>query len=230
MHQGALNLEGTFFAGNGKLFQLFIVIVGQFCNEWFVVVLQIRLDGPVFTGYEFLDFLFAFCNQAQRRALHPSRRQAGTDFSPQQRRQVEADQIVQRATRLLCVYQALGKFSGVCYRFLDSGFGELVELYTVHILVLENVPRLEQLEQMPGNRFTFTIRVGCQVECIGIFQRFGYGIYVFLVAFDHLIVHREVVFRVNSPRLWPQVPDVPIGSQGMEPAAKILADGFRFRG
>jgi hypothetical protein len=56
----------------------------------------IGLDGPVLAPLEGLDLQLALDDQAQRRALHAPGGEPAADLLPQQRRQVEADQIVQR--------------------------------------------------------------------------------------------------------------------------------------
>ncbi len=49
--------------------------------------------------------VLALADHAQRRALHAAGRQTAAHLLPQQRRQVEADEIVERAARLLRVDQ-----------------------------------------------------------------------------------------------------------------------------
>ena len=52
-------------------------------------------------GLEALDLLLALHDEAKRRALHAARRQPAPDLLPQQRREIEADQVIERAPRLL---------------------------------------------------------------------------------------------------------------------------------
>ena len=72
---------------------------------------------------EVLDLRFALADEAQRDALHAARGQAGLDLLPQQRRQVEPDQVVERAPRLVgvdevVVHALLGLRDGLAHRVL----------------------------------------------------------------------------------------------------------------
>ena len=51
-------------------------------------------DGPVFLGYEFLDFPLAFDDQADRDRLHASGREAGPDFLPKKRGELVTDEAI----------------------------------------------------------------------------------------------------------------------------------------
>jgi len=70
---------------------------------------------------ELFDLQLALDNQAQRRALHAAGRQARAYLAPQQRRQAEADEVVQRASRLLGVHQRQRDLAGMSDRFLHRG-------------------------------------------------------------------------------------------------------------
>jgi hypothetical protein len=62
-----------------------------------IVQYSLRLEG--------LDLSSRSHDHAQRRRLHAAGRQAALHLAPQHRRQVEADQVVQRAPRLLGIDQ-----------------------------------------------------------------------------------------------------------------------------
>jgi hypothetical protein len=62
---------------------------------------------------EGLDLQLALDDQAQRRALHAPGGEPAADLLPQQRREVEADQVVQRPARLLGVDQVRGQLARV---------------------------------------------------------------------------------------------------------------------
>jgi hypothetical protein len=49
----------------------------------------------------------------------------------------------------------------------------------------------------------------------------------FLVALDHLVLHREVVRRVDRAFLGHQVAHVAVGGQHLEVLAEVLLDGLR---
>jgi hypothetical protein len=77
----------------------------QLERERLLAMLALGVDGPVFLRHERRDLVFALADHAQRGALHAAGRQAAPHFLPQQRRQIEADQVVERAPRLLRIDQ-----------------------------------------------------------------------------------------------------------------------------
>src|SRR5262249_43381550 len=71
------------------------------CREALVRMRTVGFDAPVLLRLERLDLLLALDDHAQRRRLHAPGRQAALNLAPEHRRQVEADQVVERAPRLL---------------------------------------------------------------------------------------------------------------------------------
>ena len=69
---------------------------------------ELGADAPVLARLERLDLLLALHDHPQRGRLHAAGGQAALHLAPQHRGQVEADQVVQRATRLLGVDQLPG--------------------------------------------------------------------------------------------------------------------------
>src|SRR5579859_3985882 len=102
-----------------KLLDLVTAVLDQPCAERLLALVTVEMQGPVFAALEILDFMFAFDNKPQCRTLYPARRQAGSDFFPQQGRKIEADQVIKRPARLLCIHQRHGNSTGVRYGILD---------------------------------------------------------------------------------------------------------------
>src|SRR5699024_3946741 len=98
---------------NRELLDLGAVEALQASRKRLFVLARARLDAPVFARHEGLDLGIALADQAQRRALHAPGRQALLHLAPQQRRQVEADQIIERAPRLLRIDQRRGNLARV---------------------------------------------------------------------------------------------------------------------
>ena len=112
--------------------------------------------------------------------------------------------------------------------FGDRFFGDFVENHPVDGLIFQQFFFFQQFIQMPGNGFTLSIRVGRQIEGLGLFKRFGYGLDMALIAFDDFVFHREVVIRVDGALFGDQVSDVTVGGQDLKVLAQIFLDGFRF--
>src|SRR6185369_6022159 len=91
-------------------------------------------------------------------------------FLPQQRRQVESDQVIEGAPRLLGIYEIERQPARLCHCLADRILGDLVENDAVNVLAVEITALLEDFLQVPGDGLTFAIRVGCQIEGFGLAQ------------------------------------------------------------
>ncbi len=113
--------------GDGELFELLAVEFIELGGERLRGMRALGFDRPVFAGDEGFDLFFALHDHAQRRRLHAAGGQAALHFAPQHRRQVEADQIIQRAARLLGIDQVGGDRARLGHRFLDRARGDFGE-------------------------------------------------------------------------------------------------------
>jgi hypothetical protein len=92
---------------------------------------------PVLARLEGFDLFLALHDHAQRRRLHASGRESALHLAPQHRREVEADQVVERAPRLLRVDQVAGHLARMRDGFLDRARRDLGEHHAMQRLVLE---------------------------------------------------------------------------------------------
>ena len=81
---------------------------------------------------------------------------------------------------------------------------------------------------MPGNRFAFPIRVGCEVDVFGFFGSGDDGIDVFGVAFYQLVFHGEILIRIDRAAFGNKVADMSVGREDFKIAAQIFFQGFGF--
>ena len=86
-----------------------------------------RRDLPIFLRPEDLDLALAVDDQAQRDRLHPARRLGAGQLAPQDRRQREADQIIERAARPVGVDQILIERARPRHRLGHRRLGDGVE-------------------------------------------------------------------------------------------------------
>ena len=100
---------------------------GEFAGEFLAAVADGGGDIPVFFAVKGFDFALAFDDHAQRGRLYAAGGEAGADFAPQERREVEADEVVQRAPCLLCVHQVHFELARVGDGLLDGVLGDFVE-------------------------------------------------------------------------------------------------------
>jgi hypothetical protein len=119
-----------------------------------------REDIPVLDRDERVDLGLAIAHQFQRNRLHAAGTQTAAHLVPQQRADFVADQPIEHAARTLRVDHLLVDRARMFQRVLHRLLGNLVERQPVELALLA----FEFLDQMPANRLTFAIRVGCDVD------------------------------------------------------------------
>ena len=217
------------FVGEAELLHLLPVELDQLEREVLRAVLAFGFERPVFLGLEDADLVLALADHAQRRALHAAGRQAAAHFLPEQRREIETDEVVERAARLLRIHEVERQVARLGDGALHFALGDFVEHDAFDFLALEVAALFEQLAQVPGNGFAFAVRVGRQKEVLGFLQRARDGVDVFFVALDGAVTHRELLVGIDRAFLRDEVADVAIGGQHLEILAEVLLDGFCFR-
>ena len=122
--------------------------------------LEMGDDRPVFARDELLDLELAVADDAQRHRLHAARRARARQLAPQHRRQVEADEVVERAAGAVGVDQRFVDLARVAHRVLHRVLGHRVEHDAVDALVLKEPLGLEDLVDVPGDRLALAVGVG----------------------------------------------------------------------
>ena len=106
-----------------KLFPLMLCQLS--CKD--LVLLEVRVDDPVFFRLEVLDLIFAITDDLQCRRLYTPCTQTSSDFSPQKRTDLVAYQTVQHPARLLRIHQIDIDRSRMLDCFLDRLGCDLVK-------------------------------------------------------------------------------------------------------
>ena len=189
---------------------------------------QMRDQRPIFTRHEFFDFKFAVADQSQRHGLHASRGARARQFAPQHRRQIEADEIIERATGEIGVDQRLIDLARMRHRLLDRVLGDGVKDDAFDLLVLEDALLVENVEQMPGDGFAFAIRIGGENDLVGALDGVGDGGDALGALGVHLPEHREIIVGVDGAILGRQIADMAVAGDHIEIAPQIFIDGLRF--
>ncbi len=191
---------------------------------------RLAFQCPVFPRNERFDLRLSLADHAQRGALYASRGEAAANLLPQQGREVEADQVIERAARLLRVHQIERQLARVLDRLANRIARDLVERHPVHSLAVELAARPQDLLQVPGDGLAFPVRVGRQIEGFRFLQAADDAFHMTLVLRQHLVAHRVAVLRIDRAFLGHQVTHVPVRGQDLKVLAQVLLDGFRFRG
>ena len=221
---GALDLARFGFVGEAELLDLAAAILQQLQREGLRAVRPLALDGPVLLRQERADLLLALADHAQRRALHAPRRQSAAHLLPQERGEIEADQVVERAARLLGVDELERQSARLPDRRADGVARDFVEHHAMHVLAVEIAARLQDLLEVPGDRLALAIRVGRQIQRLRLVQRARDGLDVPLVLVEQLVLHPKAVVGIDRALLGHQVTHVPVGGEHLEIAAQILLD------
>ena len=183
-----------------------------------------RGDAPVFAGPERLDLHLALDDQAQADRLHAARRFRARQLAPQDRREVEADEIVERPARQIGLDQRGIHLARTRHRLGDGGFGDRVEGDAADLLARLEVLG-QRLLQVPGDRLALAVGVGGEDQRVVALQRVGDRLDMLAAIRRHLPFHREPVLGIDRAVLGRQVADMAVGGENRVAGAEILVDG-----
>src|SRR3989338_9141926 len=100
----------------------------------YLIFLQVGFYRPVLFFFKFLNLSFAFNYQSYGDALYPSRREAVANFSPQKRRELVANETIQRPARLLGVHEVHVQFARRFQRIEYRRLGDFMKDYPLRFL------------------------------------------------------------------------------------------------
>ena len=100
-------------------------------------------------------------------------------------------------------------------RILYRIFCDLVKGDTVHFAVVQ----LQGLCQMPGNGFSFTVRVSCEIHFVRFLRRLTKGGKNVSLSSDGDIFRFIVIFHVHSQLAFGKIPHMTVGCSHLVIAA-----------
>ena len=172
-------------------------------------------DGPVFAGFENLDFGLALADEAERDRLHAAGGFAARQLAPEHRREGEADQIIQGAAGHVGLDERLIQLTRMGHCGGDRGFGDLVKGDAEYLHAFQRVLVLQHRPHMPGDGLALTIRVSRQIEGFGTFEGAGDLAHVLVAALVGFPRHGEVLVRADRAIFRRQVADMAEGGQDL---------------
>ena len=96
------------------------------------------------------------------------------------------------------------------HRFGDGLLGDRIEHHTLDLLILQRALLFHHLQDVPGDRFALTIRVGCEDQLVGALQ----GLSDVVEAAGRLWVgfpdHLEIGLRIDRSVLGREVADMAV--------------------
>ena len=192
---------------------------------------QLGSDVPVFLRAEEFDLVLAVADDAQSDRLHPAGRARARQLAPQDRGEVEADQIVQRPAGKVGVDEFGIDLARVFHGGRNRALGDRVEHDALDDGVLFQRPALlQRFYEVPGNGFPFAVRVSRQDQRVGILEGVGdvgNALGRLGVRFPH---HLEIIVRIDRAILGGKVADMPVGGQDFIVLAQVLVDRFGLGG
>ena len=183
-----------------------------------------QLDVPVAGGDEGDPLPLALDDQAHRRALYPTGRQAAIDPPPQHRRDLVAVQAVEDPPGLGGVDEAVVDAPWVAHGVIDRRRRDLVEDHP-----LDRHLRLEVLEEVPADRLTLAVLVRREVQLAGVLQRGTQLLDHLGAAFGELVRRLEPVVDVDGQSLGRQIGDVAHRGAHVVGVAEELGDRLGLR-
>ena len=186
-------------------------------------------DGPVFAGAERLDLHLALDDEAEADRLDAARGFRAGKLAPENRREVEAHEIIERAAGEVGLHQLHIHVAGVLHRLCHRGFGDRVEDHAGNGGVLLDRPAFaKRLFEVPGDRLTLTVRVGGENQRVVVLQGIGDGFDMLLRIVRNLPCHGKSLVGIDRSVLGRQVAHVAITGQHLELGSKILVDCLGF--
>ena len=177
------------------------------------------------TGRERFDLVLAVDDHLHRHRLHAAGGEPAADLVPEQRRELVADQAVEHAPGLLGVDLVHVDLAGILDRLLDGVLGDLVEEDAADLRGVA----AEEVHDVPADGLSFAIRVGGDVDGVGLLRG---GLQLaddLLFAFQDLVL-REEGDLVDAELALGQIADVADRRFDDVVLADELVDRLRFCG
>ena len=215
------------FVAEGHLVELVARELDQPRIESRPVMLHASDDGPIFLRPEGLDLPLPLADQPQGDRLDAARALGTGQLAPQHRREREAEQVIECATGKVSLHQITVDLARGFHSVGDCLLGDRVEGHPLH-LGGQRLALLQQVEDVPADRFPFAVGVSREDEAVALLRGIGDGLHLLAIALVgiDLPVHREVLVRAHAAVLGRQVADVAVAGEDLVIPPKVFLDGF----
>src|SRR6185312_746934 len=150
---------------------------------------------------------------------------AAPHLLPKERREIESDEVIESAARLLRVHELRGDVARLGDRVANRVPSDLIENDAMDPLAAELTALLENLGEMPGDRLAFAVGIGREQQSLRLAQAADDGLDVALALLEHLVLHGEAAIGVDRTFLRHEVANMPVGGEHLEVLAQVLLDG-----
>ena len=146
------------------------------------------------------------------------------------RGECEAHEVIERAPGEIGIHQRLVDFARMGERGKDGVLGDGVENHPLDRDAAQHALLLQNLQEVPGYRLAFAIRVGGEDQPARSLHRLGDLVDDPLGIRLDLPAHLEIVVRQDGPVLRGQIADMAVGRDDLVAGPEIFVDGFRLGG
>ncbi|OPZ01303.1 MAG: hypothetical protein BWZ09_02745 [Alphaproteobacteria bacterium ADurb.BinA305] len=171
-------------------------------GELLVLRREERGERPVLFWYKGLDLPLAVDNQADRHRLDAAGAQVALDLLPEKGAEVVADEAVHHPPRLLGIDAVHVEAARVLQRVAHGARRDLVELDAQRVL------QAERLLQVPGDRLALPVRVGRQVDAVGLLHGAAQVLQRLLAVGDLHVGGLEIALDANAEACLRQIAHV----------------------
>ena len=182
---------------------LLILCSIEFCCKrlLFSLYLEIGVQWPVFFRNKRCDLIFPVCNDAKCHRLHTTGTKSSFYFCPENRTDLISHDTIQHTTRLLRIYQIHVDITCIFQGCLYRTFSDLVKTDPVYFLSFQ----LKCFHQVPGNCFSFAVRVSCKINLICFFYFFSKSCKDLTFSSDCNVFRLKVMLQVYSHLTFRQI-------------------------
>ena len=157
-------------------------------------------DGPVFLRCKGLAFPFSFHDEAHCDGLYASCRETPSDFLPEERREIVADESVEHPARLLSCDARHCDLTRMRQSFPDRPFGNLMEYNTFDFRVSSfglRISEAQGLGEVPGDGFAFAVFIGSENDAVRLCCSAAKLIHSFADPCGNNVLGSKIFFEVN---------------------------------
>ena len=162
-------------------------------------------------GDEVLYLALALNDEPHRHRLHASGRECGLHLAPQHGRELEADEAVEHAARLLRIDKIHVEMSRMLYGVKDGGLRDFVEDDAGGLCLVKP----QHLAQMPRDGFSLAVFIGCQPHLVGFLHLAAQLADELLFLFRYLILRLQCG-EIDADLLLLQIADVAVRRHHLE--------------
>ncbi len=187
---------------------------------------EASVERPVLDRDERQDLALPLGDESDGDGLHASGREAAAHLFPEERRQLVPDEAIEDSARLLRIHLVRVDLARLQERRSDRALGDLVEQDAVGLGLRQS----ELLRQVPADGLALTVRVGRDVERLGVGRRLLQLVEHLLLRRQDLVLRLEALLLVDAQLRLGQVADV--SHRGLDEILRIqiLLDRLDLRG